>query len=100
MGWRDGPSGDAHPHLDKLPSSRRRNENNTCTATTRYAGYTECVLPEGHPATRGRGHLSALLLQAPPGHSVRRRQLIATWSIGVPVLTAMYSRAISSTSRG
>ena len=31
-----------------LPSSRRRNENNTCTATTRYAGCTECVLPEGH----------------------------------------------------
>lgn len=33
----------------QLPSSRRRNENNTRTATTRYAGYTECVLPEGHP---------------------------------------------------
>jgi hypothetical protein len=48
MGWHDGPSGDAHPHLDNLPSSRRRNQNNTCTATTRYAGYTECVLPGGH----------------------------------------------------
>jgi len=35
-----------------------------------------------------------------PGHSVHRRQLIATWSMGVPVLTAMYSRAIGSTSRG
>ncbi len=34
------------------------------------------------------------------GHSVQRRQLIATWSMGVPVLTAMYSRAIGSTSRG
>jgi hypothetical protein len=32
------------------------------------------------------------------GHSVQRRQLIATWSMGVPVLTAMYSRAIGSTS--
>jgi hypothetical protein len=46
MGWRDGPSGDEHP----IWTSCRRaggNENNTCTATTRYAGYTECVLPEG-----------------------------------------------------
>ena len=34
------------------------------------------------------------------GHSVQRRQLIATWSMGVPVLTAMYSRAIGSTSLG
>jgi hypothetical protein len=48
MGWRDGPSGDDHPHLDRLPSSKPRNENDTCTATTRYMGYTECVLPEGH----------------------------------------------------
>ena len=45
MGCRDGPIGDERPHLDKLPSSKRRNENNTCTATTRY---TEWVLPEGH----------------------------------------------------
>jgi ribosome-associated translation inhibitor RaiA len=34
------------------------------------------------------------------GHSVQRRQLIATWSMGVPVLSAMYSRAIGSTSLG
>jgi hypothetical protein len=34
------------------------------------------------------------------GHSVQRRQLIATWSTGVPVLTAMYSRASGSTSLG
>jgi hypothetical protein len=34
------------------------------------------------------------------GHSVQRRQLIATWSMGVPVLSAMYSRAVGSTSLG
>src|SRR6185369_16605145 len=29
------------------------------------------------------------------GLSVQRRQLIATWSMGVPVLSAMYSRAMA-----
>jgi hypothetical protein len=32
---------DDHPHRNGLPSSRRRNENNAYTETTRYMGDAE-----------------------------------------------------------
>jgi hypothetical protein len=57
----------------------------------RVTGRSFCVLPASD-------NTSPLLTLR--GHSVQRRQLIATWSMGVPVLAAMYSRAIGSTSLG
>jgi hypothetical protein len=46
MGWRDGPSGDEHPHLDKLPSSRRERKQHL------HCDHAVCRLHRMRPARR------------------------------------------------
>jgi len=51
VSWRNGPTGNQHPHMERPPGTTRRwGDDDKCNASTDFVGGpAHCVLPANHP---------------------------------------------------